>query len=81
MSSRDSPPQEPVIHQVYGDVPEEDVTQQYDGRRLLICGYLRKLGRNGKWQKRFFETDGMNLSYYKSSSRSKLLATLDLLKV
>lgn len=47
----------------------------------LIAGYLQKLGRNGKWQTRWFETDGECLSYYKSSKRSKLLATLDLEKV
>jgi len=47
----------------------------------LICGYLQKLGRNGKWQTRWFETDGECLSYYKSSKRNKLLATLDLEKV
>ena len=47
----------------------------------IICGYLHKLGRNGKWQSRWFETDGECLSYYKSSKRVKLLATLDLEKV
>jgi PH domain len=47
----------------------------------LICGYLQKLGRNGKWQARWFETDGECLTYYKSSKRVKLLATLDLAKV
>lgn len=47
----------------------------------LICGYLQKLGRNGIWQTRWFETDGECLTYYKSSKRSKLLATLDLAKV
>jgi PH domain len=47
----------------------------------LIAGYLQKLGRNGKWQTRWFETDGECLSYYKSAKRSKLLATLDLQKV
>lgn len=47
----------------------------------LIAGYLQKLGRNGKWQTRWFETNGEFLSYYKSSKRSKLLATLDLQKV
>ncbi|KAG7359858.1 PH domain containing protein [Nitzschia inconspicua] len=47
----------------------------------LIYGYLQKLGRNGKWQTRWFETDGECLTYYKSSKRSKLLATLDLAKV
>jgi hypothetical protein len=47
----------------------------------LIDGYLEKLGRNGKWQNRWFETDGECLTYYKSSKRMKLLATLDLAKV
>ena len=47
----------------------------------LISGYLQKLGRNQKWQTRWFETNGMYLSYYKSSKRSNLLATLDLQKV
>jgi hypothetical protein len=47
----------------------------------LIYGYLQKLGRNGKWQTRWFETDGECLTYYKSSKRKQLLATLDLAKV
>jgi hypothetical protein len=47
----------------------------------LIAGYLQKLGRNGKWQKRWFETDGEWLSYYKTDQRIKCLATLDLVKV
>jgi hypothetical protein len=47
----------------------------------FIAGYLQKLGRNGKWQTRWFETNGEYLSYYKSSQRIKLLATLDLQKV
>ena len=47
----------------------------------LIYGYLHKLGRNGHWQKRFFETNGERLTYYKSGKRRKVLATLDLYKV
>lgn len=50
-------------------------------KSALIYGYLQKLGRNGKWQTRWFETDGECLTYYKSSKRTKLLATLDLAKV
>ena len=65
------------------DLDDEDgvgaAAAQYDG--ALICGYLKKLGRNGKWQTRWFETDGECLSYYKSNKRTKLLATLDLEKV
>lgn len=47
----------------------------------IIFGYLQKQGRNGKWQTRWFESDGECLAYYKSSKRSKVLATLDLAKV
>jgi len=47
----------------------------------IIFGYLQKQGRNGKWQTRWFESDGVCLTYYKSSKRVKLLATLDLGKV
>ena len=47
----------------------------------LIYGYLHKLGRNGHWQKRFFETNGERLTYYKSGKRTKALAMLDLCKV
>jgi len=68
------------VYNVEGDVPEED-DNIYDGQRPLIYGYLHKLGRNGKWQRRFFETDGESLSYFKSHKRVKLLATLDLFKV
>jgi hypothetical protein len=50
-------------------------------QQCLISGYLEKFGRNNKWQTRWFETNGIYLSYYKSSKRSKLLATLDLQKV
>jgi hypothetical protein len=85
MSSRDlagkDPANEPVIHPVYGKVSEMSQVTQFGGRPLIICGYLHKRGRNGKWQKRFFETDGEHLSYYKTSARCKLLATLDLVKV
>lgn len=48
---------------------------------VLIYGYLQKLNRNGKWQTRWFETDGECLTYFKSSKRMKLLASLDLAKV
>jgi hypothetical protein len=47
----------------------------------IIFGYLQKQGRNGKWQTRWFESDGECLTYYRSSKRAKLLATLDLAKV
>lgn len=61
----------------------EDPAEDEEGEPVdaLIYGHLQKLGRNGKWQTRWFETDGQCLSYYKTSKRSKLLATLDLEKV
>jgi len=49
--------------------------------KSLICGYLYKKTRNGVWQRRFFETDGQCLTYYKSKKRTKKLAELDLYKV
>ena len=61
--------------------PASDDEDNKDDEKALIYGHLQKLGRNGKWQTRWFETDGECLSYYKSSKRSKLLATLDLEKV
>jgi len=47
----------------------------------IIDGYLHKRGRQGKWQRRWFESDGKCLLYFKSKKRNKLLATLDLLHV
>ena len=52
-----------------------------DETKPLIYGFLQKLGRNGHWQRRFFETNGERLTYYKSVKRTKVLATLDLCKV
>ena len=59
--------------------PNDDEDDDLHG--ALIAGYLHKLGRNGKWQTRWFESDGNSLSYFKSQKRSQLLATLDLEKV
>ena len=47
----------------------------------LICGVLHKLGRNNKWQKRWFESDGTSLKYFKSKNKGKPLAKLDLHRV
>jgi hypothetical protein len=47
----------------------------------MVYGYLHKLGRNGHWQCRFFESDGERLTYYKNVKRTNVLATLDLCKV
>lgn len=65
------------------NVQDEDdgVVWGNDEVKPIVYGYLHKLGRNGHWQRRFFETDGECLTYYKSKKRSKILATLDLCKV
>lgn len=60
---------------------EEEEGEQSIPPGVIIFGYLQKQGRNGKWQTRWFESNGECLTYYKSSKRVKLLATLDLAKV
>eukprot|EP00635_Sarcinochrysidales_sp_CCMP3193_P015135 CAMPEP_0118914168 /NCGR_PEP_ID=MMETSP1166-20130328/14628_1 /TAXON_ID=1104430 /ORGANISM="Chrysoreinhardia sp, Strain CCMP3193" /LENGTH=136 /DNA_ID=CAMNT_0006853735 /DNA_START=68 /DNA_END=478 /DNA_ORIENTATION=- len=44
-------------------------------------GYLYKKTRDGRWQKRWFETTGCFLTYYKSKKMTKLLAALNLPQV
>lgn len=63
------------------DNEEEDKIWRGQEIKPLVYGYLHKLGRNGVWQRRFFETDGASLTYFKSQKRTKVLATLDLCKV
>jgi len=41
-----------------------------------MSGYLYKKSSAGEWQKRYFETNGNYLTYYKSSKMTKLLAAL-----
>jgi hypothetical protein len=43
-----------------------------------ISGYLLKKSKDGAWQKRFFETNGTFLTYYKSRKMTKLLAALNM---
>jgi hypothetical protein len=43
-----------------------------------ISGYLLKQSKDGVWQKRYFETNGTFLTYYKSKKMSKLLAALNM---
>ncbi|TMW62236.1 hypothetical protein Poli38472_009729 [Pythium oligandrum] len=45
-----------------------------------VRGYLFKKTRDGKWQKRWFETNGCFLTYYKKQGQ-KLLAALNLPQV
>ena len=77
-SSSDETP----LYNVEGDIPDEEDGIYDDVEvRPLIYGNLHKLGRNGKWQLRFFETEGESLSYFKNEKRTKLLGKLDLQKV
>lgn len=46
-----------------------------------ISGYLYKKTRDGRWQRRWFETNGVYLTYYKSRKMDKLLAALSLPQV
>jgi hypothetical protein len=44
-------------------------------------GYLLKKSTAGEWQRRYFETNGQFLTYYKSNKKAKLLAALSLPQV
>ena len=59
---------------------QRDDANFYD-KSVIISGYLYKQTRNGSWQRRFFETNGQTLTYFKSRKRTKKLAELDLYKV
>lgn len=48
---------------------------------IHIHGYLHKLTKDGAWQRRWFETNGSFLTYYKSKRMTKLLAALSLPQV
>mmetsp|Transcript_36832 Transcript_36832/g.44006 ORF Transcript_36832/g.44006 Transcript_36832/m.44006 type:complete len:433 (-) Transcript_36832:13-1311(-) len=61
--------------------PVTGIPTRYNNNKSIISGYLYKLGRQGKWQRRWFESDGECLSYFKSEKRKELLAQLDLLHV
>ena len=57
-------------------------TENIDNNDLSsISGYLYKKTREGRWQKRWFETNGVYLTYYKSKKMEKLLAALSLPQV
>ena len=46
-----------------------------------ISGYLYKQTKDGRWQRRWFETNGNYLTYYKSRKMEKLLAALSMPQV
>lgn len=61
------------------DTPEEQVFTGSD--YVHIHGYLEKKTRDGRWQRRWFETNGCFLTYYKNKKMTKLLAALNLPQV
>lgn len=53
----------------------------YHSEESAMSGYLYKKTRDDRWQKRWFETNGVYLTYYKSRKMEKLLAALSLPQV
>jgi hypothetical protein len=58
-----------------------DQAYRQNGEEIALSGYLQKKTRDGRWQKRWFETNGVYLTYYKSKKMEKLLAALSLPQV
>ena len=46
-----------------------------------VSGFLLKKSTSGEWQRRYFESNGTFLTYYKSQKMTKLLAALSLPQV
>lgn len=62
-------------------LPSKNYSLHTDQDEVTISGYLLKKTREGRWQKRWFETNGVYLTYYKSKKMEKLLAALSLPQV
>ena len=62
-----------------GESFSPDINDQ--SKNSKMSGYLLKKSTAGEWQKRYFETNGSFLTYYKSHKMSKLLAALSLPQV
>ncbi|ETW05296.1 hypothetical protein H310_04249 [Aphanomyces invadans] len=75
-----SPPEDKKTPLVGGHEPSEDASVSMSYQTEELRGYLLKKTRNGKWQKRWFETNGCFLTYYKKQGQ-KLLAALNLPQV
>lgn len=58
-----------------------DSAKSADSSAEALSGYLFKKARNEKWQRRWFETQGFYLVYYKNRKMEKLLAALSLPQV
>ena len=60
---------------------ERNNEYQFHIDESAVSGYLYKKTRDGRWQKRWFETNGVYLTYYKTKKMEKLLAALSLPQV
>ena len=47
-------------------------------QQMMMCGYLMKRSTKGEWHKRYFETSGNHLVYYKNIQMHKMLAAIAL---
>ena len=65
----------------YDQSPRKGEYVSHTDQDSALSGYLFKKTREGRWQKRWFETNGVYLTYYKSRKMEKLLAALSLLQV
>lgn len=66
------------------DMEESDSSFRFSVNRTSdaqISGYLLKQATSGNWQKRYFETSGGYLTYYKSHKMGKLLAAISIPQV
>jgi hypothetical protein len=63
------------------DAPTHKSEYVHHTDESALSGYLYKKTRDNRWQKRWFETNGVYLTYYKSRKMEKLLAALSLPQV
>mmetsp|Transcript_11776 Transcript_11776/g.27279 ORF Transcript_11776/g.27279 Transcript_11776/m.27279 type:complete len:181 (-) Transcript_11776:307-849(-) len=63
------------------NVPAGPSVGSHSGDDGYKCGYLQKKTKSGQWQRRWFETNGVFLTYYKNKKMSKLLAAVNLPQV
>mmetsp|Transcript_96747 Transcript_96747/g.276257 ORF Transcript_96747/g.276257 Transcript_96747/m.276257 type:complete len:158 (+) Transcript_96747:742-1215(+) len=72
----------PPCLRTHGHVPHATMAAAEPAKeQIYVHGYLYKKTRDGRWQKRWFETNGCFLTYYKNKKMTKLLAALNLPQV
>lgn len=58
-----------------------DTSSDQNSSLILLSGYLYKKSQSGNWQRRYFETNGSHLAYYKTHKMTKLLAAVSMPQV